>query len=120
MLEKIYLYAVGVVLWLGLIMPFDAAAAEFQKAEMCFNGVNILDGSRCTIGTGDRLYPVPKTQHPIEGRNAFNLLRTSHILTTRIMDDGHVRFVIRNNRNLFNCAVAAQGHIANCYPYGKY
>jgi hypothetical protein len=46
MLDKIYLYAVGIVLILGLVMPFDAMAGN-GKATLCVNGVAVYGDGTC-------------------------------------------------------------------------
>jgi hypothetical protein len=44
MLDKIYLYAVGIVLMLGLVLPFDVMAG---KAVICINGVAVYGDGTC-------------------------------------------------------------------------
>jgi hypothetical protein len=44
MLDKIYLYAVGIVLVLGLVMPFDAMAGN---SVLCVNGVAVYGDGTC-------------------------------------------------------------------------
>ena len=44
----LYLYAVGAVLMLGLFMPFDAHAGNFN---LCVNGQSIYGGGSCGTNT---------------------------------------------------------------------
>ena len=47
-LSMLYLYAVGAVLVLGLFMPFDAHAGNFN---LCVNGQSIYGGGTCGTNT---------------------------------------------------------------------
>ena len=47
-LSMLYLYAVGAVLMLGLFMPFDAHAGNFN---LCVNGQSIYGGGSCGTNT---------------------------------------------------------------------
>ena len=67
MLMRIYLYAVGAVLVLGLVMPFDAMAG---KATLCVNGVSVYGNGSCgtnTTNTGG----LARDRYVLNGREAM-------------------------------------------------
>lgn len=68
MLMRIYLYAVGVVLVLGLVMPFDAMAGN-GKATLCVNGVSVYGNGSC--GTTTNTISNARDRYVLKGREAM-------------------------------------------------
>lgn len=67
-LSMLYLYAVGAVLVLGLFMPFDAHAGNFN---LCVNGVNVYGGGSC--GTTTNTQP-SNQRYVLKGNQALHVM----------------------------------------------
>ena len=65
---RIYLYAVGIVLVLGLVMPFDAIAGN---STLCINGVNVYGGGSC--GTTNTVSNT-RDRYVLQGREAMTVM----------------------------------------------
>jgi hypothetical protein len=130
-LSMLYLYAVGVVLVLGLFMPFDAHAGNFN---LCVNGQSIYGGGTC--GTTANAQPTQPTQ-PNNQQYVLRGNQALHVLTrldwyhgrgpTQSVDTNGTYFVVGRyvgNRfsvirnRVFTCKVAvnAQQFQCNSWP----
>lgn len=118
MLNKVYLYAVGAVLALGIIMPFDAHAGSVQ---ICINGMN-LQGQACNTGNN--------TNQKIKatGYDALEIITQSKVEASGISNNGWSYFVVSYNGSRFNnirgrtfsCKVSPDASSFECYSWPKY
>jgi hypothetical protein len=119
MLNKVYLYAVGAVLVLGLVMPFDAKAGNLQ---ICINGTN-LQGQACNIGNNNNR----NTNNRIKatGYDALDIIVSGSEITSGVSDSGWSYFVVRyqgsrfiNLRNrIFSCKVSPDASNFECFSW---
>ena len=70
-LSMLYLYAVGVVLVLGLFMPFDAHAGNFN---LCINGQSIYGGGTCGTTTSTRPTQPSSQRYVLNGNQALHVM----------------------------------------------
>ena len=120
MLHKVYLYAVGAVLVLGLVMPFDAKAGNLQ---ICVNGVN-LQGQACNIGNNHNT----NNRIRANGLDALEIIVNGSEVTSGVSDNGWSYFVVRyqgnrfsNLRNrIFSCKVSPEASNFECYSWPAY
>ena len=119
MLNKIYLYAVGAVLVLGLVMPFDAKAGNLQ---ICVNGTN-LQGQPCTIGNNNS-----NNRIRANGMDALEIITHGSEVTSGVSDNGWAYFIVRYQGNRFNnlrnrifsCKVSPEASSFECYSWPVY
>ena len=121
MLHKVYLYAVGAVLVLGLVMPFDAKAGNL---EICINGSN-LGGQPCSIGNNGHN---KNNRIRANGLDALEIIVNGSEVTSGVSDNGWSYFVVRyqgnrfaNLRNrIFSCKVSPEASNFECYSWPAY
>jgi len=120
MLHKVYLYAAGAVLLLGLVMPFDANAGNLQ---ICVNGTN-LQGQSCSIGNNHNT----NNRIRANGMDALEIIVNGSEVTSGVSDNGWSYFVVRyqgsrfnNLRNrIFSCKVSPEASKFECYSWPAY
>ena len=120
MLHKVYLYAVGAVLVLGLVMPFDAKAGNMQ---ICINGTN-LQGQACSIGNNHNA----NNRITAKGYDALEIITHGNEITSGVSNNGWAYFVVRyqgsrfaNIRNrVFSCKVSPEAENFSCYSWPAY
>jgi hypothetical protein len=118
MLHKVYLYAVGAVLVLGLVIPFDANAGSVQ---ICINGTN-LQGQSC--GNSNNAPNKIKAT----GYDALEIITHSNEITSGVSNNGWAYFVVsytgskfNNIRNrIFSCKVSPEASNFECFSWPTY
>lgn len=119
-MHKLYLYAVGAVLALGLVMPFDAQAGNLQ---ICINGMN-LQGKACSVGNNHNNNQRIKAL----GYDALEIITHSNEITSGVSNNGWAYFVVsyqghkfNNIRNrVFSCKVSPDASSFECYSWPKF
>ena len=126
MLDKIYLYAVGIVLVLGLVMPFDAMAG---KAVICINGVAVYGDGSCDnrVNSNTRPTTVENDRYVLNGTEALHVsqyLNWNHRRgPTQSVDTNGVYYVVGRyvgeryrmiRGRVFSCRVEYSGQRFHC------
>jgi hypothetical protein len=83
----LYLYAVGVVLVLGLVMPFDAHAGNFN---LCVNGQSIYGGGSC--GTNTTTTQTNSQRYVLQNNEAQHVMMSLNIREGATGIDGNGTF----------------------------
>ena len=86
-LSMLYLYAVGVVLVLGLVMPFDAHAGNFN---LCVNGQSIYGGGSC--GTNTTTTQTNSQRYVLQNNEAQHVMMSLNIREGATGIDGNGTF----------------------------
>jgi len=91
------------------------------KFEVCVNGISLITGLRCSFTPGEWWDQGHHYHGKIKGSEAFHLIRTGRILSSRITHNGWTRLVVKTHRHnrwaMYNCKVSPNGNWAVCYSY---
>lgn len=125
MLNKIYLYAVGAVLVLGLVIPVDANAGSVQicingstlvgqpcgnsnnapmrssRPIFCING-STLGGQPCSNSNNAPMGSHRPNKIKATGYDALEIITHSSEITSGVSNNGWAYFVVRYQGNRFN------------------
>ena len=88
-LSMLYLYAVGAVLVLGLFMPFDAHAGNFN---LCVNGQSIYGGGTCGTNTNTNNTQSTKQRYVLQNNEAQHVMMSLNIREGATGIDGNGTF----------------------------
>ena len=143
-MEKVYLYAVGLVLVLGLVLPFDANAGHNNWAPGTGNcaawRTNANGDMECATGGssnnnqqnnhnqggwpggGQSMSPFQYQQVKATGRDAVNIILNSDVLASGMTADGGTQYSVRYTGSqytnlqgvVFNCKVSPNGREFEC------
>ena len=124
MLNKICLYAVGAVLVLGLVIPFDANAGSLQ---ICINGAT-LGGQPCANSNNAPMRSHRSDKIKATGYDALEIITHSNEITSGVSNNGWAYFVVRYQGNRFNnlrnrvfsCKVSPEASSFECFSWPTY
>jgi hypothetical protein len=124
MLNKIYLYAVGAVLVLGLVIPVDANAGSVQ---ICING-STLAGQPCGNSNNAPMRSHRPNKIKATGYDALEIITHSSEITSGVSNNGWAYFVVRYQGNRFNnlrnrifsCKVSPEASSFECFSWPTY